>query len=141
VWSAGREGRDKIRAIDPHARYPAIGDRLELAQLWHLVRGAKLLVAVDTSVSHLGRLVGTPTVTLFGPSSAALFGAGDFWAQMPNRAVTIDPFPCRDQRTIFKRELDWVRRCQRSTDECAAPRCMHAIEVPMVERAVTELLS
>ena len=56
------------------------------------------------------------------------------------RAVTVDPFPCRDQRTLFKREIAWVRRCQRSPQECTAPRCMQAIDVAAVERAVSELL-
>jgi len=28
--------------------------------------------------------------TRFGPASAVLFGAGDFWRESPFRAVTID---------------------------------------------------
>jgi ADP-heptose:LPS heptosyltransferase len=98
-------------------------------------------VALDTGVMHLAKLTVTPTVALFGPGSQVLFGPGEYWRANPLRAVTIDPFPCRDQRTVFKRELDWVRRCQRSTDECAAPRCMHAIDAAMVESAAAELLS
>jgi len=140
VWSAGRGGAALLERIDPAARYPAIGHRLDLAQLWRLVAGAALLVCPDTSVMHIGRLAGTPTVALFGPGSALLFGPGEFWRDMPYRAVTVADFPCRDQNRLFKREIAWVRRCQRSIEECPAPRCMHAIGVEDVTRAAAELL-
>ena len=139
VWSAGPQGESLLRAIDPDGRYLALGHRLDLAQLWLLVAHAALLVCVDTSVMHLGRLTGTPTVALFGPSSAALFGPGEFWRAMPYRAVTIEDFPCRDQNRLFKREIAWVRRCQRTLAECPAPRCMHAIGVDAVAAAAREI--
>jgi len=77
---------------------------------------------------------------LFGPSSVPLFGAGEFWRAMPYRAVTVPDFPCRDQNRLFKREITWLRRCQRSTAECPEPRCMHAIGVEQVTQAAAELL-
>jgi ADP-heptose:LPS heptosyltransferase len=141
IWSAGPHGAPLIQGIDPKGHHLALGHRLDLAQLWHLVAGAALLVTLDTSVMHLGRLTGTPTVALFGPSSAALFGPGEFFRNMPCRAVTIEDFPCRDQNRLFKREITWVRRCQRTTAECPAPRCMHAIEVEAVVRAAAELVA
>jgi ADP-heptose:LPS heptosyltransferase len=141
IWSAGPREEALVHAIDPEGRYPSYAGRLDLAQLWRLLEGARLLIAPDTGALHLAKLTVTPTVALFGPGSHVLFGPGEFWRANPFRAVTIDPFPCRDQRTVFKRELDWVRRCQRSIDECPAPRCMQAIEVAMVERAAGDLLS
>lgn len=140
VWSAGPTGLALLRQMDPCGRYPALGHRLDLAQLWRLVAGAVLLVCPDTSIMHIGRLTGTPTVALFGPGSAPLFGPGEFWRAMPYRAVTVADFPCRDQNRLFKREIAWVRRCQRSIEECPAPRCMHAIGVEAVARAAAELL-
>ena len=140
VWSAGPTGSALLQSIDPASRFPALGQTLDLAQLWHLVAGAALLVCPDTSVMHLGRLTGTPTVALFGPSSAQLFGPGDFWRDAPYRAVTVADFPCRDQHRLFKREIAWVRRCQRTLDECPAPRCMHAIGVGDVAQAAFALL-
>jgi ADP-heptose:LPS heptosyltransferase len=113
---------------------------MDLTQLWNLVAGAALLVCPDTSVMHIGRHTGTPTVALFGPSSALLFGAGEFWRTMPYRAVTVADFPCRDQNRLFKREVAWIRRCQRSIEECPAPRCMHAIGIGEVTRAAADLL-
>jgi ADP-heptose:LPS heptosyltransferase len=141
VWSAGPHEETLVRTIDREGRYPSFAGRLDLAQLWRLLENARIAVALDTGAMHLAKLTVTPTVALFGPGSHVLFGPGEYWRGHPFRAVTIDPFQCRDQRTVFKRELEWVRRCQRSLDECPAPRCMHAIEVAMVERATGELLS
>ena len=135
VWSAGPAGADYLARIDSGKRFLALGHRLDFAQLWHLVAGARLLVCPDTSVAHLGKLTFTPTVTLFGPSSARLFGKGRFWRNAPFTEVTVPDFPCRDQRLLFKREIAWVRRCTRSTSECPRPRCMEAISVEQVLRA------
>jgi ADP-heptose:LPS heptosyltransferase len=143
VWSAGPAGSSMRAAllarIDPSGRFAALGHRLDLPQLWHLVAGAALLVCPDTSVMHIGRLAGTPTLALFGPSSASLFGPGEFWRAVPYRAVTIADFPCRDQNRLFKREIAWIRRCQRTLAECPAPLCMQAIEIEPVARAALEL--
>ena len=140
IWSAGPAGAAMLQRIDPAGRFPALGHKLDLAQLWHLVAGAALLVCPDTSVMHIGRLTGTPTLALFGPSSAQLFGPGDFWRDAPYRALTIADFPCRDRSRLFKREIAWIRRCQRTLDECPAPRCLHALDVEDAARAAFELL-
>lgn len=140
AWSAGAREVDLVRACDPEGRSPSYAGRLDLPQLRRLLEGAALLVAPDTGVAHLGRVAGTPTVTLYGPGSAATGGPGRFWRDMPIRSVTVEDFPCRDQRVLFRRELPWVRRCGRSTAECAHPRCMDAIDLPSVERAIDELL-
>ena len=139
VWSGGKNEQHIVAQIDPGGDFQTYAGRLDLAQLWHLVQGARLLVSNDTGVAHLGRLTGTPTVTLFGPGSSILCGAGEFWHHAPYRAVTIPDFPCRDQRILFKREIAWVHRCGRGVDECPAPRCMQAIEVERVITAVSEL--
>ncbi len=136
VWSAGAGEEAIVPACDPDRAFPSLAGKLDLAQLWHLLRGAELLVAPDTGVAHLGRVTATPTVSLFGPGSRELCAPGRFWGDMPWAAVGQDPFPCRDQRILFRREILWVRRCARSTAECAQPRCMHAITVEAVLEAV-----
>lgn len=108
VWSAGPHGEPYLDRLDPGKRHTALGHKLDLAQLWHLVSRASLLVCPDTSVMHIGRLTGTPTIALFGPSSPALYGPGEFLAGMPYRAFTFGDFPARDRRTLFKRELPWA---------------------------------
>jgi ADP-heptose:LPS heptosyltransferase len=141
VWSAGPGEEDLVAQCDPVRRHPSVAGRLDLAQLWHLLAGATLLVSPDTGVAHLGRTTCTPTVTLFGPGSDVICGPGRFWRNTPGRAVTVDPFPCRDQTILFRRDLAWVRRCGRSTSECAEPKCMQAIGVQAVLAAVDGLLS
>lgn len=139
LWSAGPGEEAIVRACDPEARHSSIAGMLTLPQIWHLLARASLLVSPDTGIAHLGRVVGTPTVALFGPGSATITGAGEFWRDAPYRAVTVEPFPCRDQRLLFKREIAWVRRCARSLQECPHPRCMDAIPLDRVLAAVAAL--
>lgn len=104
VWSAGPKGLDLIRSIDPAEKYPAVGHRLDVPQLWNLVAGAALLVCPDTGISHMGKLAWTPTITLYGPGAAALFGRGEFWRDAPFREVTDAALPARVP-TLFKRRI------------------------------------
>jgi ADP-heptose:LPS heptosyltransferase len=139
VWSAGRGEEAIVRECDPDARYRSYAGMLALPQLWRLLANAALLVAPDTGVAHLGRAVSIPTVALFGPGSALISGAGVFWRGAPFRAVTVDPFSCRDQPLLFKREIAWVRRCGRSIAECPRPRCMEAIGLAQACAAIVDL--
>ena len=72
--------------------------------------------------------------------AAVLCGAGEFWRDVPYRAVTVDPFACRDQHVLFKREIDWVQRCGRSVAECPSHQCMPAIDVMAVQSNILSLL-
>jgi ADP-heptose:LPS heptosyltransferase len=135
VWSAGRGEEPIVRECDPAGEFASFAGALDLAQIWHLLAGAALLVAPDTGIAHLGRATWTPTVTLFGPGSRVICGPGRFWRDTPWSGLAEDPFACRDQRILFRREIAWVRRCGRSTAECAEPRCMHAISVAAVVEA------
>ena len=139
AWSGGPGEEAIVEACDPQHRYPSFAGRLDLAQLWRLLAQASVLVAPDTGVAHLGRATFTPTVTLYGPGSAVLCGPGQFWRDVPQRALTIDPFPCRDQRLLFRRKVEWVRRCVRTPQQCAEPRCMSGIDLATVVAAVEAL--
>ena len=137
VWSAG-PGEDAILdAIDPRRRGARIAGTLSLAQLWHVLARARLLVCPDTGIAHLGRVVGVPTVTLFGPGSAVICGPGAFFARMPDRAVTVDPFPCRDQTMQFFRDVPWARRCERLFGDAAGALRARALHGGDRRRAVT----
>ena len=145
VWSAGPGEAAIIDAIDPSSARARIAGTQTLAAMWHVLAGAALLVCPDTGVAHLGRVVGVPTVTLFGPGSHVICGPGRFFADMPGRAVTVDPFACRDQTIQFFRDVPWARRCERLHGEgplrCARARCMEAIDVAAVEAAALALTS
>lgn len=105
IWSAGPKGLELVRRIDRKAKYEALGHRIDVAQLWNLVAGASLLVCPDTGVSHMGKLAGTPTVTLYGPGAAAFFGRGEFWRDAPFREIT-DPALAPRAAVLFKRRID-----------------------------------
>jgi len=143
VWSAGPGETTIIDAIDARQERRRFAGTLALSSLWHLLAGARLLVCPDTGVAHLGRIVGVPTVALFGPGSAVICGAGEFFADSSYRAVTVEPFPCRDQSIQFFRDVPWVRRCERLFGEppsrCPRARCMEAIEIQAVTEAIEAL--
>ena len=139
-WSGGPGEERLVEAIPGSAAWPSFAGKLDLPQLWDLVAHAAVLVTGDTSVAHIGRAAFAPTVVLYGPSGPLLGGPGRFWADCPSRDVAIDPFACRDQDTLFKRRVPWVRRCSRGVAECPAPRCMHAITGDMVLAAVDSLM-
>ena len=139
VWSGGRGEEALVAAVDPAAQRRSYAGKLDLPQLWQLLAHARILVTPDTGISHLARITGTPCVTLFGPGTPQLMGSGRFFRNAPWRAVIVDPFPCRDQPILYKRRVEWVRRCTRTLRECASPRCMHAIEVRDVIAAIASL--
>ena len=140
VLSAGRGEGLLLEEIDPERRWCRYDGTLSLGQLWHLVARAALVVCPDTGVAHLARLTGTPTVALFGPGSALLSGAGEFWRDSPFTALTVPDFPCRDQRITMKRDVAWIRRCERAPgdapNQCPEARCMRALSTEMVRVAV-----
>ena len=139
VLSAGPGETELLDEIDPQRRWQRFPGTLSLGRLWQLVARAALVVCPDTGVAHLARLTGAPTVALFGPGSALLSGGGEFWRNSPFTALTIQDFPCRDQRITMKREVAWIRRCERlpgsGSGRCADARCMRALTGDDVYRA------
>ncbi len=150
VWSAGQGESSILDAIGLRNDELRFCGSLDLPQLWHLLKGARLLVCPDTGIAHLGKLVGTPTVALFGPGSPPIYSKGAFWRDALYCALAEEPFPCRNQKRLFRREIDWVRRCGRSPEACAAasgykqyplpPPCMQAIRLDAVYNACRSLL-
>lgn len=138
VWSAGAKEIALVQAVDPTGRYRSFAGALDLAQLARLFAGARLIVCPDTGVAHLARIVGTPTVALFGPGSSLISGAGQFWRESPFTALSIE-IDCRDQDVTFRRHANWIRRCARGfgngSGQCARPRCMEGIALETVQAA------
>jgi ADP-heptose:LPS heptosyltransferase len=140
VWSGGPGEERHVRRVDPGREYLSYAGRLDLPQLWQLLAKSRLLVCPDTSVAHLGRIIGTPTVALFGPGSPVLCGAGTFWRNSKYAAVTVGDIPCRDQHGVFKRNIDWVKLCSRTPDECPRHICMETITMETVAAAADRFL-
>jgi len=140
VLSAGRGEEALLAPLDPEGTRSGLAGRLDLAQMWDLLRHAAFLVCPDTGIAHLARLVGVPTVALYGPGSPISTGPGRFWAHSPFRAVWDPEVACRDQDRLFERRLPWLRQCWRSVAECGNPICIRRNQVAQVVRAIEELV-
>ncbi|MCL2830459.1 MAG: heptosyltransferase [Betaproteobacteria bacterium] len=143
VLSTGPNEEALAARIDPEGSYPAYPGTLDLAQLWHLLANARLLVCPDTGIAHLAKLVGVPTLCLFAQVGPELLGAGHFWKEMPFVPLGPEDFPCRDQPFLFERTLPWLRRCERFPSQCPHPAalCMESIEAATVIAAAEKLLA
>ena len=141
VLSAGRGEGHLLSPVDPQGTRSELAGRLDLAQLWDLLSHAAFLVSPDTGVAHLARLVGVPTVVIYGPGSPISSGPGRFWAKSPFRALWDPDIPCRNQDRLFGRKLIWLRQCWRGVAECGDPYCIRRISVEQVAAAIGELTS
>ena len=140
VLSVGRGEQSLLEAVDPEGRRSALAARLDLAQLWDLLRYSSLVVCPDTGIAHMARLVGVPAVTLYGPGSPISTGPGRFWSTSPFLALWDQNVPCRDQDELFERRLAWMRQCWRSTSECGDPVCIRRITVDQVTAGIQAFL-
>jgi ADP-heptose:LPS heptosyltransferase len=139
VLSTGKGEEGLAQAVDPESRRTGLAGRLDLAQMWDLLRQAAFVVCPDTGVAHLARIVGVPTVALYGPGSPLTTGPGRFWAASPFRALWDPQVPCRNQDTLFGRRLAWMRQCWRTAAECGDPVCIRRIAAGDVISAVEAL--
>ena len=139
VLSVGRGEEHLLAEVDPESTRSRLAGRLDLAQLWDLLRRSAFLVCPDTGVAHMARLVGVPTVAIYGPGSPVSTGPGRFWAASPFRALWDPAVPCRDQDVLFERRLVWLRQCWRGVHECGDPVCIRRVTVQQVIAAIDEI--
>jgi len=126
-WSIAPGEEHVIQLIDPTNIYPTIA--LPFSPMWHTLKQAVLLVSVDTSIVHLARLTGTPTVTLFGPTDPILFGSDTFLSDIPSEYISNEPVQCRDDNNLYRRPISWINICTRNIDKCPTPHCIQNISV------------
>lgn len=143
VWSGDKKEAALISDLDPNKRFTSFAGCLDLAQLAHLYSRAQLVICPDTGVAHLARIVGTPTVALFGPGSALISGPGHYWETSPFTVISHE-IACRDQDITFRRHAEWISRCARGygmgTEQCRHPRCMDLISLEEVVDACARRL-
>jgi len=141
VLACGRGEDALLHQVDPEQRHTRFPGTLDLAQYWQLIAGARILLCPDTGIAHIARLAGTPTVTLFGPGSPVLFGAGTFWREVPYTALWEPDIACRDQNAVFEKPISWARQCWRTPAECGNPRCIRAVEQDAAIQALDAFLA
>lgn len=106
----------------PHAT-PLVGET-PLPELIELLRGAQVVLGIDTGPLHLAVAVGTPSVGVFGPSSVARFGP---WGDPARHRAVSAGWQCP--------------RCEDlSKDRPPGCGCMLAVEPEMVLAALHEVL-
>jgi ADP-heptose:LPS heptosyltransferase len=74
VLTGGPAEQELCRLISKPTGCEDLSGLLDLDSLAETVAGAALLISGDTGVAHLATAVGTPTVTLFGPTPPELWG-------------------------------------------------------------------
>ena len=128
-----------IKEADPYGKCNQISGKYSLLEMWSLIEHAKLLISVDTGIAHLAKLSSTPIVTLFGPGSVVSHGTGNFWKFLHHSDITKSNFSCRNQPVLFRREIDWLKRCGRNINQCKTPgACMDVISPEQVMKAIGE---
>ncbi len=140
VWSAGKNEKNIVDSIDPNQTYKSYAEKLDLTQLWDLILNAKLLISPDTGIAHIGKITNTPTITIFGPGSATICGAGKFWQNASYNSISPDNIKCKNQNILFNRTLPWVQRCGRSVDKCSNHICMKSVTPDMLANMIKEIL-
>lgn len=98
----------------------------DLGELIGTLRRAQAVVSVDTGIAHLAAAVGTPTVTLFGPTDAGV--TGPFSLTGRTQAVR-HPVPCSP---CFGES--WQKACRFN-------RCMSELQPGQVSSALFSMLA
>lgn len=116
--------RDLVRLAGPNAA--CLLSRLDLRELFALIAACDLVVSCDTGIAHIAGAVGTPAVTLFGPTVPERF-----WFGAKGARTLPSPLPC----------------CRHDLHEvCEVPghatpgACMQAITPEMVLEAISQTL-
>ncbi|POA97386.1 heptosyltransferase [Chromobacterium sinusclupearum] len=144
VWSCGPGEQYLLDEVGPQENELTMAGNLSLPQLRAVLASALACVCPDTGIAHLAKVAGCPLIMLFGPGSEILFGASRFFAGQACLGVGPALFPCRNQRSVHYREVDWALRCFRQAGDavgcCAMPQCMDAILAAEVRAALINVI-
>jgi len=94
--------------------YEDLRGRTSLSKLIEIMATSDAVIGVDTGVTHLSKMIGTPTLVFLGQSQSILYGEDDHFSRSVH--ISIEDLNCRTKKTIHKVELDWVNTC--SAKEC-----------------------
>ncbi len=110
-----------VDAILGRAPDVPVAPSTDLAELTDLLRRCSALVGTDSGARHLAALVGTPTVTLFGPTDP-----GGWNPDHPRHVAVTNPVPCAP--------------CDLTRCPVAGHPCLDQLAPATVARATGELL-
>lgn len=122
--SSDREEIAMIRAIQEVVEVEDVAGTISLKELGAIIRGAKMLVTVDSVPLHLASVFKTPVVVLFGPTSEETWGP---WRH-PNAKVVAEQMSCRP--------------CYKpGCGSCGVSDCLETLSVESVTRAIQQVMS
>ena len=119
---AERERADGLAAGSP-AKVWNLAGRTTIAELAALLRRSRLHIGVDSAAPHIAAAIGTPTVTLYGPTD---------WR---------DWAPIGDGHRVVVSSLDCVPCFRKGCDGRGTSRCMDELTVDEVMEAVRAALT
>jgi ADP-heptose:LPS heptosyltransferase len=134
VVTGGASDRALARALGDGLPRPVIdlAGRLSVAETMAVIGGVDLFLSPDTGPMHMACAMGTPSVTVFGPSAAERYFSAD-----------LSPSPAR--HVVVRREL-WCAPCnliRTPPEQCVAdivPECLRIVTIDEVYAAAAGLL-
>jgi lipopolysaccharide heptosyltransferase II len=130
VLTGGESDRDLVNTVKaalPPARVIDLCGSLDLQALAAVIERLDLLITGDTGPMHVAHAVGTPTVSIFGPSDRVRYGG----REPHHRIVRVD-LPCSPCNRIRRPPA----RCTGHT-----PDCLAGVSVDLVRQAVDDALA
>lgn len=89
--------------------------RLSLSELGGIIRNAQGAINCDTGLAHLTAMIGTPAVTLYGPTSAKLIGtSGQYQQHLIASDPPYDCAPCYKRTCTFDGNKTAMSACMKS---------------------------
>jgi ADP-heptose:LPS heptosyltransferase len=134
VVTGGASDRALAHALGDGLPRPVIdlAGRLSVAETMAVIGGVDLFLSPDTGPMHMACAMGTPSVTVFGPSAAERYFSAD-----------LSPSPAR--HVVVRREL-WCAPCnliRTPPEQCVAdivPECLRIVTIDEVYAAAAGLL-
>ncbi len=104
--------------------------KLSLSEVGAILNQAAGAICCDTGLCHLAGLLGVPSVSFYGPTSAKLIGATGL--NQHHLIASDSTFPCAPC---------YSRRCTVGSSDLAMSACMEAFKVEDVWEQLTELIA
>ena len=114
------------RIASKHSNAQAL-PKLSLSELGGIIQNAEGAMCCDTGLAHLTAIVGTPSVTLYGPTSVGLIGTSG------NNQFHLDA-----ENPEFKCSPCYKRVCNFSSDYNAMSACMNSFTPDMAWNLLRE---
>jgi ADP-heptose:LPS heptosyltransferase len=130
--AADRDLAQRLAAGLPRPPHDLTG-RLDVRQTLAVMAQLQLFLSSDTGPMHLACSVGTPTVSVFGPSDSVRYFTGGAFDGRPERHLVV-------RHDLWCAPCNLIRRPPAECDTEEAPECLRLVTVPAVYAAADRLL-